>query len=174
MLDRAGLESARTVVELGPGTGAITAPLLQRVSSKTLVFALEVNEGHVRSLRARFPTLQVFMDSAENLRRHLSRFRVRRADTIVSALPWTNMPSDLQQRILDSILDSIAPNGTLVTFTYAPVRWLPGARRFHRLLNRHFSDVQISRVVWRNVPPAVIYCCRRPWRSAQLTPDGPI
>lgn len=165
MLDQANLEEARTVVELGPGTGAITGPILKRIGPHTLFLALELNRDHVQGLRARFPRLRVFEDSAEHLSRYLGRYRVRRADTIISALPWTNMPPALQEKILGAILGSIAPNGTFLTFVYAPARWLPGARRFHRLLERHFSEIEASPIIWRNIPPAVVYRCRRPWRS---------
>jgi len=162
MLDRANLDRARAVVELGPGTGAITGPILDRIRSSTLFLALELHQGHVRELRKRFPGLRVYGDSAEHLRRYLGRYRRRTADTVISGLPWANMPSQQQEQVLQSVLECLEPNGTFVTFGYTHVRWFPGARRFRDLLRRSFRVVEQSSTIWRNLPPALVYSCRQP------------
>jgi phospholipid N-methyltransferase len=161
MLDRANLDQARTVVELGPGTGAVTGPILDRVRSSTLFLALELHQGHVRELRRRFPRLRVYRDSAEHLRRYLARYRRRTADTVVSGLPWANMSAQQQEQILKSVIECLRANGTFVTFGYTHVQWLPGARRFRDLLRRNFRVVEQSSTVWRNLPPALVYSCRQ-------------
>lgn len=162
MLNGANLDQAHTVVELGPGTGAITGPILDRLRSSTLFLALELHEGHVRELRKRFPRLRVYRDSAEHLRRYLDRYRRRTADTVISGLPWANMSPQQQEQILSSILECLSPNGTFVAFGYTHVRWFPGARRFRKLLQRSFRVVEQSSTVWRNCPPALVYFCRQP------------
>ena len=162
MLNRANLDRARTVVELGPGTGAITGPILDRIRPSTLFLALELHGGHARELRKRFPRLRVYRDSAEHLRRYLGRYRRRTADTVVSGLPWANMAPQQQEQILQSVVDCLEPDGTFVTFGYTHVQWLPGARRFRQLLRQNFRVVEQSTTVWRNLPPALVYSCRDP------------
>src|SRR5207248_9261151 len=54
MLSGCDLKSARAVVEFGPGTGAFTRPILERISRQTTFFALELDDKHVRGLRQRF------------------------------------------------------------------------------------------------------------------------
>jgi phosphatidylethanolamine/phosphatidyl-N-methylethanolamine N-methyltransferase len=39
---------------------------------------------------------------------------------------------------------------------------LAAARRFRASLRATFDEVMISATVWRNLPPAFVYVCRRP------------
>jgi phospholipid N-methyltransferase len=81
---------------------------------------------------------------------------------IVSGLPWASTPFALQKRILAAIVRSLAPTGRFTTFAYLPARWMPGAIRFRRQLEASFGHVELSPVVWRNLPPAFVYRCGRP------------
>ena len=48
-----------------------------------------------------------------------------------------------------------------MTFAYVHGAGLPWGRSFRRLLERSFSEVRTSPVVWRNLPPAIVYRCRK-------------
>jgi phosphatidylethanolamine/phosphatidyl-N-methylethanolamine N-methyltransferase len=148
-----------TVVELGPGTGAFTELLLQRLGGRGRLLALELNATNVGVLRRRFPFCEVIHDSAENLPRHLGR---KRADCIVSGLAWSNMLPPLQDRILNAVWHSLAPSGQFVAFAYVHAFLVPTALRFRRRLFRQFDRVETTPVVWRNLPPAFVYRC---WRA---------
>jgi phospholipid N-methyltransferase len=156
------LETARVVVELGPGTGAITAPILERLGPRTLFLALELDAGHARALAEQFPRLKSYHDSAEHLETYLRRHHVRCVDCVISGLPWANMRSELQERILRPVVRCLHPEGVFVAFGYAHARWLPTTLRFRKQLRRHFAEVHTSRVIWRNLPPAFVYTCRGP------------
>jgi phospholipid N-methyltransferase len=39
--------------------------------------------------------------------------------------------------------------------------WMPGGRRFRRLLEANFSRVIATEIVWRNLPPAFVYRCEK-------------
>jgi phosphatidylethanolamine/phosphatidyl-N-methylethanolamine N-methyltransferase len=162
MLEGCPLCDAQAVVELGPGTGAITGPILERVGPETTVLAVELEERHVRLIAERFPRVHVCRDSAENLAVHLEAHRLWQVDCIVSGLPWANMSSALQARILEPVARCLKDDGVFVTFSYAMARWTPTARHFRELLGRVFGEVLRSRVVWNNFPPASVYRCRRP------------
>jgi phosphatidylethanolamine/phosphatidyl-N-methylethanolamine N-methyltransferase len=162
MLAGCDLRQARTVVELGPGTGALTRPILGGIGPQTLFLALELDENHVRNLRQRFPRLRVFRNSAEQLCRYLGRFQRHQAEVVISGLPWANLPTAPQERLFKSVLRGVSPDGVFVTFAYVHAWWMPGATRFRRLLRRHFQEVIRSRIVWRNLPPAYVFYCRRP------------
>jgi len=155
-----------TVVELGPGTGAFTELLLNRVNGKGRLLAVEISQTNVEVLRRRFPPCRVIHDSAENLRCHLDG---RRADCIVSGLAWSNMLPRVQDRILKAIWDSLSPKGQFVAFAYAHSFWMPTALRFRRLLSHNFARVQTTPIVWRNLPPAYVYrCWRKPAYHSQV------
>jgi len=78
-------------------------------------------------------------------------------DVVVSGLPWTAMTADRQQRILDAVTASLAPNGRFTTFAYAYAAWTPPARRFAASLRSRFAVVERTSVVWGNLPPAFVY-----------------
>jgi phosphatidylethanolamine/phosphatidyl-N-methylethanolamine N-methyltransferase len=160
MLRGCDLKNARTVVEFGPGTGAFTRLILERIGRQTAFLALELDDKHVRGLRQRFPGVNIYHDSAETVQQYLAEHRRKKADYIISGLPWANMPVQVQERILEVVLKSLAADGLFTTFAYVHARWLPGARRFRERLERHFAEVKISRIVWRNMPPAFVYRCR--------------
>lgn len=161
MVNGRGIEDCSTVVELGPGTGAFTKLILKKIGSKTTFFALELDPGLTRNLKRRFPGLVVYNESAEKIPEYLERHGRGKADYIVSGLPWASLPLDVQQRIFKAVLDSLEPGGVFVTFGYVHARWFPNAQRFRRRLEKSFSRVELSRVVWRNIPPAFIYRCTR-------------
>jgi phosphatidylethanolamine/phosphatidyl-N-methylethanolamine N-methyltransferase len=161
MLADCDLRNAQVVVELGPGTGSFTRLILERIGQGAVFFAMELDESSVRRLRVAFPDIEVHHRSAEHLP-NLMETRGRRVDCVVSGLPWANMGAEVQDRILDGVVRSLSPHGVFTTFAYLHARWLPGAVRFRRRLDQRFTSVRTSPVVWRNLPPAYVYCCRHP------------
>jgi phosphatidylethanolamine/phosphatidyl-N-methylethanolamine N-methyltransferase len=158
------LSSARTVVELGPGTGSFTGPILERIGKGTTFITMELDPHHARCLSRRFRQLIVHNDTAERLPEYLALHGRTDADYIISGIPWANLSIQVQQRIMDSILASISPDGIFTTFSYWHARWLPKARLFRRNLQNHFARVETSRVIWCNLPPAFVYRCSLPKR----------
>jgi phosphatidylethanolamine/phosphatidyl-N-methylethanolamine N-methyltransferase len=151
-----------TVVELGPGTGAFTEPLLERLDDGGRLLALEITATNIALLRRQFPRCEVIHDSAEHLGRHLGGGK---ADCIISGLAWGNMLPATQDRIFDAILSSLAPGGQFVAFGYFHAVWFPTTQRFRRRLYRSFERVETTPVVWRNLPPAFVYRC---WRQPEF------
>jgi phospholipid N-methyltransferase len=165
-LSRAIVESCEfqpddTVVELGPGTGAFTGMLLQRLSNRGRLLAMEISDTNIDVLRRSFPRCRPIHDSAENLPQHLGG---KKADCIISGLAWGNMLPVAQDRILDGILKSLAPGGQFIAFAYVHAYWLPTSVRFRRRILRDFDHVQTTPIIWRNLPPAFIFRC---WRNGE-------
>jgi phospholipid N-methyltransferase len=160
MVRGCALTEAKSVVEFGPGTGAFTRLILHRIGEQTTFIALELAGEQARRLRERFPRVEVYNDSAEKVQKYLVSHGCKKADYIISGLPWANMPVKTQERILNAVLANLAPNGMFTTFTYIHAYWLPSARRFRKRLNEHFAQVRKSRIIWRNAPPALVYRCR--------------
>jgi phosphatidylethanolamine/phosphatidyl-N-methylethanolamine N-methyltransferase len=160
MIPATNLKSARTVVELGAGTGAVTQTLRQRVGHRTNLIALELHDGSAGRLRQRFRDLHVITDTAENLRRHLDLLGYPSADCIISGLPWGSMSGDLQDRILAAVLASLKPGGIFSAMAYVHASGFSSSREFKRKLERNFGQVVASPIVWANLPPAFVYYCR--------------
>ena len=153
------LDEARVVVELGSGTGAFTRSIQKRLRRDTLFIAVEINPVFARHLAKRFPRVHVINDSAERLDEHLARFGHTSADCILSGLPWAGFKRDIQERLLGAVVRVLPPGGQLATFAYGHVAWLPKARQFRQLLKSNFAQVETTRLVWRNLPPAFVYNC---------------
>jgi phospholipid N-methyltransferase len=150
------LRPSATVVEVGPGTGAFTGLILERLGRHGRFLGIEINPSNARELRRRFPRAQVHRDSAENLPAYLGRGR---ADCIVSGLAWGNMLPATQDRIFDAMLRTLAPGGLFTTFAYVHACWFPTSLRFRRRLFRDFARVETTSIIWRNLPPAFVYRC---------------
>jgi len=154
-------DEARTVVEAGPGTGAITGEILRRLGKDTRFFAVELHPRLGEIFRQRYPEVTMLQDSVQNLPRLCRKQGVEQVDCVISGLPWASFPVQKQWDLLHAIVSVLPPGGQFVTFAYLQGILLPSARRFHVLLQDRFSEVSRSRVTWSNLPPAFVYQCRR-------------
>ncbi len=161
MVEDMGLRDADTVVELGPGTGVFTQAIQVELKPDARFLCFEINRDMADRLRDRFPRVQVVNDSVENLGHHLKAAGRQSVDAAISGLPWAAFSEDHQERLLDATVRSLGPNGRFATFAYSGAAWLPAGRRFRELLDSRFSRVVKSPVVWRNMPPAFVYRCRK-------------
>ena len=161
MADEASLEGASVIVEFGPGTGPITRALIESKPPNSKLIAVERNEEFVAMLRERHPGLDVAHDCDQQLPKILAARGETAADRIVSGLPWGAFDESLQRDIMKAAHDCLTADGVFVTFAYLQGFALPPAWRFRKLLREMFSEVRQSDVVWRNVPPAFVYTCRK-------------
>ncbi|MFR9728184.1 class I SAM-dependent methyltransferase [Saccharopolyspora sp. MS10] len=150
------------VVELGPGTGALSRAVRERLPEGGRHLAIEIDDGMVEHLRAELPWLEVVQGDAAKLRSLLEEVGIDSVDAVISGLPWSIFPGELQRNILGEVGRVLAPGGAFTTFAYVHALGMSGARAFRRRLDGAFDEVLTSRTVWRNVPPARIYTCRRP------------
>ena len=160
MVDEIDWDRVSTIVEYGPGTGAMTKYILQRVSDQHDFFAVEINEEMVEMLVGLFPRLQVYHNSATQIQAICEQHGVDGVDAVISGLPWTVFSEPLQRELLESMLEVMRPGSVFVTFAYLQGLRLKGARRFRRLLKDAFVEVTVSKPIWRNFPPAIFYSCR--------------
>lgn len=155
------LRLADTVVELGPGTGSFTRAIQDSIVPSTTFFALEINEEFATNLRLRFPDLTVHHDSADKLPQYLAHHGKSAADCVLSGLPWASLPVAVQEESMTAVVESLSPGGTFTTFAYLHALCLPEARRFRKRLESLFTSVELSPVVWLNLPPAFVYQCTK-------------
>ena len=156
-----GLERARTVVEYGVGTGVFTRAILRKMAPGASYLGFEINPRLAERFRGEFPEAALSTESVAEAPRVLAAEGLPPADCIVSGLPWAAFPEDTQREILAATLAILAPDGRFATFAYLQGLLLPAGKRFARLLRAHFAEVDRSRVVWRNLPPAFVYRCRQ-------------
>ncbi|MEV4641960.1 methyltransferase domain-containing protein [Actinoplanes sp. NPDC049548] len=164
------LGEARTVVELGPGTGAFTEAVLDRLPSHGRLVAVEINSHLVKELQRRFrgrPVEIVHASAAD-----LADLVDAPVDAVVSGLPWTVMPHRTSRAVLDAVVDVLSPTGRFTTFAYLHAAWTPPAHRFTRDLRRRFAVVRPSAPVWRNLPPAFVHHATAPLKACPAPSEG--
>lgn len=148
----------RTVVEYGPGLGAITGELVPRTAGKEF-FAIEVNEAYADRFAQSYPDVSLYRDSVANIVSICAERGIEEIDCVVSGIPWANFSDRVQDELLDPMFEVLSERGQFVTFAYMHGLALPAGRRFREKLGRRFRTVDRSRVVWWNTPPAVVYRC---------------
>ena len=141
------------VVELGPGTGAITSALIDHgVDQKRLVL-LEYNPGFCALLRDRYPLAKVVQGDAYTLRDTLWNVLSAPATAIVSGLPLVTKPMMTRLKLIRDAFVALAPGAPFVQFTYSvapPIpKSLPGV------------STEASERIWMNLPPARVWVYRK-------------
>jgi phosphatidylethanolamine/phosphatidyl-N-methylethanolamine N-methyltransferase len=147
------IDSNAPVVELGPGTGAITNALIERgVDQKRLVL-VEFNPGFCALLRDRYPQARVVQGDAYALRDSLWDVLSAPAAAIVSGLPLVTKPMLTRLKLIRDAFIALAPGAPFVQFTYSvapPIpKSLPGV------------STEASERIWMNLPPARVWVYRK-------------
>jgi phosphatidylethanolamine/phosphatidyl-N-methylethanolamine N-methyltransferase len=140
------------VLELGPGTGVITAAILARGIEPARLIAVEYDEDLARALKARFPAVKVIQGDAFDLGQTLKAHDTMPFAAILSGLPLLNFPHAARKRLVEGALGRLAGGAPFVQFSYglhSPVVPPPG-----------YSVVRAAFVL-RNVPPARVWVYRQ-------------
>lgn len=145
--------SARCVVELGAGTGPITAELLRLAPPQCRVLIVERDPDFCRRLRERFPGADVAEADAGELDRLLDERELSSVDHVLCGLPLPSFTPALRDRVLNVVHCRLRPEGTFRQLTHMPWVYFP-------MYARYFADVRF-RLVLRNFPPAGFYVCHR-------------
>jgi phospholipid N-methyltransferase len=167
MLDPLPLRSARLVVELGCGTGAMTHALLASMRRDAVLLAFEINPRFTQYLSDTVsdPRLILVNSSAEMLQQELQRRGLGRVDAVLSSLGLALMSDQQRHSLLAGLSDAMDEHGVLTQYHYFHGLQIRNGQlaRFDlpRLLNGHFHSVK-RRIVWRNLPPAFVFVCRGP------------
>ena len=146
-------ESKGPVIELGPGTGAITNALIEHgVDQKRLVL-VEYNPGFCALLRDRYPQAKVVQGDAYALRASLDKVLDAPASAVVSGLPLVTKPMLTRLKLMRDAFLALAPGAPFVQFTYSvapPIpKSLPGV------------STEASERIWMNLPPARVWVYRK-------------
>jgi phosphatidylethanolamine/phosphatidyl-N-methylethanolamine N-methyltransferase len=141
------------VIELGPGTGAVTAALVEQGVDPSRLVLVEFNPTFCRLLRNRYPDATVVQGDAYSIKRLLGNLLRRPAAAAVSGLPLFTKPLKFRLRLLADAFTLLAPEAPFVQFTYAVVSPIP----------RSYSGAhaRASERIWLNVPPARVWVYRK-------------
>jgi phosphatidylethanolamine/phosphatidyl-N-methylethanolamine N-methyltransferase len=147
------VDSDGPVVELGPGTGAITSALLERGIDQKRLVLVEYNPGFCALLRDRYPQAKVVQGDAYRLRDALWNVLGARASAVVSGLPLVTKPMFTRLRLIRDAFVALAPGAPFVQFTYSVVPPIPKSL--------HGVSTEASERIWMNLPPARVWVYRK-------------
>ena len=168
--------TSRRILEVGPGTGAVTRRILAAMRPGDRIDLVELNRTFVEQLERRFavePAFQAVAGWARVLHCPVEELPSSEPyDVIVSGLPLNNFAVADVEQILAALWALLAPGGTLSFFEYIAVRPLralvSGRSERARLrgsgqaMRAALDGCEIRRdAVWLNVPPAWVHHLRK-------------
>lgn len=148
-------ETAKVVVELGPGDGVITEYILARLAPDARLLVFEINDVFVEKLKHLFPNesrLILIHDSAENMGKYLEQYQIREVDYIISGIPFVMLPEALAISITMKCREWLRPGGEFIQFHYSPI--------LIQLYKRIFGNTKTD-FIPLNIPPALVITCVR-------------
>ena len=167
--------TGRRILEVGPGTGAVTRRIIADMKPGDAIDLVELNESFVRQLEEHFRNDSLFRTVADRSRIINGPVQDlptdKKYDLIVSGLPLNNFSVELVQSILGKLLELLQAGGTLSFFEYITVRKaralvsgkadrerLRGIGRAMRaVLDKH--EIRLEAILL-NVPPAWVHHVR--------------
>jgi phosphatidylethanolamine/phosphatidyl-N-methylethanolamine N-methyltransferase len=141
------------VIELGPGTGAVTAALVEQGIEPSRMVLVEFNPTFCRLLRTRYPEATVVQGDAYRLKRLLGTLLREPAAAVVSGLPLVTKQIKIRLRLLTDAFTLLTPGAPFVQITYAVASPIP----------RSFAGARAhgSGLIWFNFPPARVWVYRK-------------
>ncbi|WP_028933108.1 class I SAM-dependent methyltransferase [Pseudonocardia spinosispora] len=150
------------VLELGAGTGAVSAAIGPRLGPGSWHLALERDPELLAAVAHSAPWARRIAGDAADLGAHLAEIGVSEVDVVISTLPWSYFDPDLQRRILSQVCSAMAPDGLFATIAARPAGLIPRSKVFRARLEASFEEVETTSTTWANIPPARLLVCRRP------------
>ena len=165
------------VLEIGPGTGAVTRTIVRHLREGDRFDLVELNEAFAGHLRQRFESDPHWNRVAGLSEVHVAPLQEFQADApydfVISGLPLNNFPAPLVDEIFEHYFKHVAPGGVLSYFEYQFVRSLRtriGARpererlrAIDRTMSDYCSRFRIRRDwVFANLPPAWVQHLKAP------------
>jgi phospholipid N-methyltransferase len=155
IIDGIDWANARTIIELGAGTGPITAELVKKARPDTKLIVIELDPTLCGRLQARFrdvPNVEVILGDATKFGEILAARGIPKVDHVLSGLPLPSFPEAARDAILATAARTIAEGGTFRQLTVMPLI-------YYKLYRRYFEKVRF-RFVPFNLPPGGVYVCR--------------
>jgi len=145
------------VVELGPGTGVVTAALLDRGIAPERIVAIEQGRYFADLLERNFPALTIICGDAFQFETYLPEGA--RIAAIVSGVPLLNFPLEARRSLIARALLAQGRGGRFVQLSYG---WRPPVAPRRAV---HLG----KKTVWRNFPPAHVFTYRAAAAGAGLS-----
>jgi phosphatidylethanolamine/phosphatidyl-N-methylethanolamine N-methyltransferase len=137
------------IIELGAGTGAVTAALLQQKSFQHELIVIERSTKLAKHLMHRFPNVRVIQGDAGHLHQLLDKYApMTPIQAIVSSLPLRSLPTHIVKKIGQEIDQILKKGSFFIQYTYSLWGKAIAPSPHLKLIRRQW--------IWCNLPPARI------------------
>lgn len=154
MLREINFSNAHVIVELGPGTGAITKHILDNLSPKATLICFEINNNFYQQLQElQHPQLIILKASAEKIVEELKKLEIHQVNYIISSLPLAIIPDEISNKILEKSFKILETNGSFIQYQYSLSYFKKLKKVFKESISLGFEPL--------NIPPAFIYRCKK-------------
>lgn len=145
-------DTARVIVEYGPGVGTISREILKRMRPDAVLVAIELNEAFVVFLQDEIQDSRIHTvyASARDVREVLRNLGHQRVDYIVSGIPYSTIPDEVRSQITQESRELLQPGGALLVYQFTNAV-LPYLKSSFGTVRQTFQ--------WLNILPARIFYC---------------
>lgn len=145
----------KTLVELGPGPGIATRPILDALREDARYIAIEKNPAFLTALRTSTPDprLQAVEGDALDLGTILSSRGVVSADAVIASIPFSFLTAEERARLVAGVHSILTEGGDFIVFhQFSPLMRSCLRERFFRV-KVHFEP--------RNIFPCFLLHCKK-------------
>ena len=143
---------AGPVLELGPGTGAITQAILDHGVPPERLTTVEYDPEMSAELASRYPAVEVIRGDAFDLAHTLGPGPRAPFAAIISGLPLLNFPMARRRAFMEALVRRLAPGAPIIQFSYGTSAPVAAPEGF---------ALRRAAMVWANVPPARVWVYRK-------------
>jgi len=140
------------ILELGPGTGALTRGILARGITPSRLTVIEYDAVLAKSFAAKFAGVRVINGDAFDLAKALDGHALQPFAAAVSGIPLLNYPPEKRRALLGAVFERMTPGAPFIQFSYGLHPPVPSSNGV---------SVKLAAFVWRNLPPARVWIYRR-------------
>lgn len=145
----AGVHCARTIVELGPGTGGTTRAILHAMGQKARLLSIEINQHlHTLVCRIQDDRLIAHLGNAQELSQIISMYRLGSPEVVISGIPFSTLSHTSGSQILKAISSTLSPGGCFVAYQVS--------KRVASVCRPFLGKGQVE-IHFLNIPPLRVY-----------------
>ena len=166
----------KRILELGPGTGSVTFPIIEAMIPGDTLSICEINPRFMRELKAKLekdPSYQKFKSQIDFFEGAIQDFPEsdKKFDVIVCSLPFLNFDRGMVEEIFQKLTRLSIPNAVMTYYQYIGLRSIGktiGSREKKQRMSEldSFFDTTstkhraLRKRVWFNVLPINVYTLR--------------
>ena len=149
ILEVATIASAKTIVELGSGTGGTTRAILRAMPQHAKLLSIEINpQFHTLVSSIEDGRLTAHLGNACGLKEIISMYGLDAPEVVISGIPFSTMNRSEGSLVIEAISSMLAPNGRFVAYQVS--------KRVASLCRPFLGSEQIM-LELLNIPPMRVY-----------------